>query len=309
MNTDLIINNNTDLFKIIHDYLENNSSLNFNKVEYSNELQKISICFKGAIYKSSISSNTMKAFLQLQDAIYSLYSIYMYGEKRRLNIDTRRALELNVIVEEGSSKYFIDLAKITEALCDRIKASTEKELTRFLIIASVTILAITLGSKVLDHKTEIDRMNQYSNTLTGVQKNTAEAISEVLQSQQSFYRIISSQNFETLEINNQLLTQDELIDMVKIERVKYPIESKIYSGKYKITAVHFDNDANKLDIICDNELIIKGVNILEGIISADNYQWFKDSASGKEVEMTVIAAVKNGEIIASYLHDFSIPKN
>jgi hypothetical protein len=187
---------------------------------------------------------------------------------------------------------------------------TGKELAGVTAAVCITFLASSLGSKVIDHRAEIERFRQTSSTLTGVQKNTAEAMIEAMEAQQSFYRLTSTQPFDSLEINGELFTKEDLREMVKVTRERHPIEQKIYSGNFKITDIHLGDETIYLDIVgAETGLAIKYVNLLKGIISENDYQWFKDSADGREVEMTIVATEKNGEIIASFLQSFSIPEN
>jgi hypothetical protein len=310
MATALTIRNNDNLLEIVHSFLSDNDFFKGKTVKISDKLKNISIHFTGPTYNSSIPSSAMRAFLELQDSIYAIYSEYAYSEKKRLSAVIRHELELDVIVKEGSSLFEVRLNKITDAIAKRIKAMTGKELAGVTAAVCLTFLVSTLGSKAIDHKAEIEKLKELRATLTGVQKNTADAMIEAMESQQSFYRITSSQSFEALEINGQPFTQEELREMVKTQRVQHPIETKVYSGKYRITDIHLGDDTVYLDVIgITGGTVVKNVNLLKGIISANDYQWFKDSTAGLEVDMTIVATEKNGEIIASFLQSFSIPNN
>jgi len=310
LETALTISKNENLLEIVYSLLSDNDFFKDKSVKVSDDLKKISIHFTGSAFNSSVPSRAMRAFLELQDAIYAIYSVYAYGEKRRLSADIRNELEFDVIVKEGSSLFEVKLGKIEEAIAKRIKAMTGKELAGVIAIICLTFLVATLGSKAIDHKAEIEKLQELRSTLTDVQKNTADAMIEAMESQQSFYRITSSQNFDSLEINGQTFTQEELREMVKIKRVRHPIETKMYSGKYRITDIHLGTDTVYLDVVGTVEgTVVKNVNLLKGIISANDYQWFKDSTAGLEVEMTIVATEKNGEIIAAFLQSFSIPQN
>lgn len=185
---------------------------------------------------------------------------------------------------------------------------TGKELAGVTVAICLTFLASSFGSKHLDHKAEIEKLKELRTTLTDIQKNTANAMIEAMESQQSFYRITSSQVFDFLEINGEPFTQEELKGMARVQRVRHPIETKIYSGRYKVTDIHLGNDAVHLDVAgIKTGKVIRDINLLVGIINENDYQWFKDSANGQEVEMTIVATEKNGEIIAAFLQRFSIP--
>jgi hypothetical protein len=304
----LSIESGDDLYTQLIKYLSDESFLEGKALNLPNELKKISIHITGSAFNSSVPSRAMRAFLELQDAIWSMYSIYVYGEKRRLASSVRSALEIDVIVQEGSSWYEVPLENISKAISERVKTMTGKELAGVTAAACLAVLAATFGSKAIDHKTEIEKLKEMRQTTTDVQQNTADALVKAMESQQSFYRIISSQSYDTLEINGELFTHEELREMVKVSRTKYPIEQKIYSGKYRITDIHIGEETIYLDVIGSGTgKVIKNVNLLKGIISENDYQWFKDSADGQEVDMTIVATEKNSEIIASFLQTFSIP--
>jgi len=310
MATALTIGNNDNLLEIVHSFLSDNDFFKGKTVKISDELKKLTIHVSGPAFNSSMPSRAMRAFLELQDAIYAIYSAYAYGEKRRLSAVIKNELELDVIVKEGTSLFELNLDKITDAFAKRIKTMTGKELAGLIAAICLTFLLATLGSKAIDHKAEIEKIRELRTTLTDVQKNTADAMIEAMEAQQSFYRATSYQDFDTLEINGQPFTQEELREMVKTPRVQHPIETKIYSGKYRITDIHLGDDTVYLDVIgTAGGTVVRNINLLKGVISANDYQWFKDSAAGLEVEMTIVATEKNGEIISSFLQSFSIPKN
>jgi hypothetical protein len=245
-----------NLLKTIYDFLENDNCLNDKSIEISDELKKLSLEYKGKLYNSSMPIRAMRSFIELQDTIYGIFSLYAYGEKKKLSFEMRRELEMDVIVKGGSSRYNIDLGKIIKAFAERIKKMTGRELAGVTAAACVTFLASTLGSKAINHKAELDRLSQMSETLTGVQKITADAMIDALNSQQSFYRVISKQDFDALEINGQSFTQGELAEMVKIERPRHPIENKIYSGKFKITDIHLGDGTIYFDVVGSTDGIV-----------------------------------------------------
>ncbi|MDR1176012.1 MAG: hypothetical protein LBK83_11155, partial [Treponema sp.] len=123
----LTIRNTEVLFSTVLGFLSDENILK-NGVTISKPLKKITIHFTGSAYKSSMPTRTMRSFIELQDAIYSIYSMYAYGDKKRLPAEIRHDLELDVIVREGSSWYDVPLEKIVSAVSERIKAMTGKEL-------------------------------------------------------------------------------------------------------------------------------------------------------------------------------------
>jgi len=250
----------------------------------------------------------MRSFLGLQDTLYEMASIHAYGERARLPPDMRSELGIDVIVSKGSSFYTVNIDQIAKAIAARIKKMTGKEVAGAIAMVCATFLLATLGLRIVDHRAEIERLKLTSAAIAEVQKNTADAMIAALQSQQSFYRMTSRQGFDSLKINGQMFTREELRDIVKTERRRHAVETKVHSGKFMVTDIHFEDDAIYLNIVRPSDgLAMRYVNLLADTMSRNDYQWFKDSASRLEVEMTIVATVKNGEIIASYLQSFSLP--
>ena len=297
-----------NILDTIHSFLSGEDFFENKKIEISDDLKKLIIQYKGEAYKSSISTGVMRSFIRLQASINDIFSIYAYGENKKIPTEILERLEINVLVSDGSSRYHINIEKISEAISDRIRRMTGKELAGIIAALCATFLLSTLSLRAIDHRAEIERMRQTNAMVTDIQRNTAEAMIAAMQSQQSFYRITSRQGFDTLEIDGQPFTHKELKEIVRTERPRHPVESKVFSGKFRITDIHFGDDGNFIDVVsASEEYAVKNVNMLIEIMGTDNYQWFKDSASGNEVEMTIVATVKNGEIIASYLQSFSLP--
>jgi ASC-1-like (ASCH) protein len=294
--SDILTLTSDNLLNTIYNFLENDRYLENKSIEISDELKKLSIKYTGAIYNSNMPIRAMRSFIELQDTIYRIFSLYAYGEKKRLSLEMRHELEMDVIVKEGSSIYDIDIEKIIEAFSDRIRKMTGKELAGVTAAICITILASTLGSKAINHKVELNKLDQMKNMITDVQKNTVNAMIDALNTQQSFYRIISKQDFDKLEINGQSFTQDELAELVKTEKQRHPIENRIYSGKFRITDIHLGDDTIFLDVIrSSDKMAIRYVNLLGEIITTNDYKWFKDFSSGLEVEMTIVAREKMGK--------------
>ena len=61
----------------------------------------------GEQFHSSISTTVMKSILKLQESIYRQYSLFVYGDIRRLSTEEKGMLELYVKVENGSSIFEI----------------------------------------------------------------------------------------------------------------------------------------------------------------------------------------------------------
>jgi len=312
-----IVIDKQNILDTIHAFLSESDFFEDKEIVISDDLKKLAIAYDGKAFNSSIPTGVMRSFLGLQESIHEIYSLHAYGEKRKLPPETKKELEIVVVVEEGSSLYNIDIGSIIDAVANRVGAMTGAEFIGTAAALCVTFLISTLGSKAMNHraerdrvKAELERKRLESDSLTAVQKNTADAIISATQQQQSFYRATLQQGFEKLSINGEAFAHEDLREMISAEKRRHPVESKIYAGRFRITAVRFGDNGNFLDATgISGGHTLRNVSVLVDIMGADNFRWVKDSASGLEVEMTVVATVKNGEIIASFLQSFSLPQN
>jgi len=165
--------------------------------------------------------------------------------------------------------------------------------------------AMVVGGKYIDAKKEIALIEAQGKVLSDVQKNTIYAIEKIQTGGKDFDRELAKQEFDSLEINEQKITQGDLQQWAKTPREKKPLETKIYRDRFIITDVHFEHDTTYIDVKnAQDEKVIKYVNILAELVSEDDYQWFKDSANRQPIDMTIVSTEKQGKIMAAYLQSF-----
>lgn len=302
----LTICNNADVIDLVHRAINDASFFENKQIEIDKSFEKLIIHLHGDDFDSSITTGLMKGILALQDSLYGTYSRSVYGEYRRLTQEEKKSIELCVRIDPGSSMFSIDLDKITNAMAERIRRMTGKEILGTIAIVAV---AVTLGlgtAKYIDSKTEIEKLRIHSDTITEVQKNTNVVLIGALESQSAFFRAVSKQNFDELNISGEDFSKAEVNEITKVTRERRPISTKLYSDDYLITDIHFENDAIYLDVVgTENKKVIKHVNIFKEHISTDDYQWFKDSTNQQAIKMSISATEKNNEIIAASLVSFS----
>lgn len=275
------------------------------KVVFSESLGGIKIHIDGNPFDSTITSGIMRGIISLQNAVYEAYSIYNYGAVKRLTDEERRMLEIRVRVEPGSSWFEIFIKDIANAAGDRVRKMTSKEFIGTLVtVAIIAAVSVNIG-KNIDSKTEIARLVEQNKIITGVQNETNKVAIAALEAQASFYRSISKQDYTTLEINNEAVTQKEIYEITKVTREVRPLEQVVYKDQFIITDIHFEKDTIYLDVISkDSNKIIKYVNIFKEIVSEDDYKWFKDSTNREPINMTIVATEKKGETIGAFLQSF-----
>jgi acetolactate synthase regulatory subunit len=302
---ELIITNYDQMVPYFKHLTEDVNWFDDKEIKFGESLGGIKIHMEGKPFDSSITSGMMRAILSLQDAVYDSYSLYCYGTIKRLSDEERRMLELRIRIEQGSSIFEIFIEEVAKAAGDRIRAMTAKQVIG--TIATVAIIAaVSINvSKEIDSKREIARLTAQNKLVTDVQKITNEAALSVLESQSTFYRSLSKQDYNTLDVNDKPVSKVEVSEITKVTREKRPIEQQIYKDQFVITDIHFSDDTIYLDVTSPSTgKTIKYVNIFKDIVSEDDYQWFKDSTNRQPIDMTIVATEKKGEIIGAFLQSF-----
>lgn len=102
--------------------------------------------FAGPDFQSSVPTRIMPPLLEAQREIHRLFAQLRYGQQnlKKLTLDDRDRLELNVIVGGGSSQYKTNLA---EVLTEISKAAIAKMESKHILI-TVLGIALTWGSTI-----------------------------------------------------------------------------------------------------------------------------------------------------------------
>ena len=135
---------------------------------------------------------------------------------------------------------------------------TSKEIIKIVKILALATGVCVLGEKCIDAKKEIALIEAQGKVLSDVQKNTIYAIEKIQTGGKDFDRELAKQEFDSLEINEQKITQGDLQQWAKTPREKKPLETKIYQDRFIITDVHFEHDTTYIDVKnAQDEKVIK----------------------------------------------------
>lgn len=257
----------------------------------------------GEQFHSSISTTVMKSILKLQESIYRQYSLFVYGDIRRLSTEEKGMLELYVKVENGSSIFEIIPKEIIKAISKKVETMTSREMIASIAAVAIAATFYVSTQKIIDGKQKIKELEIQSQTFTDIQKNTAEAQIEMIKAQTEFYREVSKQeNVSKIEINGEEITTSEIKEITKSPRTKYEIISEQITDRFKVTDIHIEDNFVFIDIISNTGFIIKKVQLVEGLVDKDDYQMLKDSTERKFMDMNILVQKKNDTIISAILN-------
>lgn len=251
----------------------------------------------------------MRSILKLQDGVYRQYSIYKYGNIVRLSPEERAMLELYVKVDVGSSWLEIDLKPIVETIAEKIKKMNTKQFLAGVAIVSIATTICVVTSKAMDHKRKIKELEIQSETMTKIQRTTAQAQIESIKATAEFYKEIAKQTGTSeIEINNEKIDTTTIKQITSSPREKKENSQEVVSNSFKVTDIHIHDryeDSSKdisLDIISKDGIVYKNVNVLEGLIDKDDYQMLKDSTNKKFMNMKIVVTKHGDEIVGVFLN-------
>lgn len=280
-----------------------------NTFEFADNIPGIKLHIKGERFDSTMSTTLMRSILKLQEGVYRQYSIYKYGEIRRLSPEEYAMLEIYAKVDPGSSWIELIPQPIINAVAEKVGNMTSGQI--LIGVASVAIASTicVVTSKVLDHKKKIKELEVQKETLTGLQKTTIEAQIEMVKAQTQFYKEIAKQTGTSeIEINNEKIDAAAIKQITTSPREKKENSQEVVSNSFKVTDIHIHDryeDSAKdisLDIISKDGIVYKDVSILEGLIDKDDYQMLKDSTNKKFMNMKIVITKHGDEIIGAFLN-------
>lgn len=163
MMNEIVINSESDVYELLEKLSDksfdvttlNNLNLDFNGWPI------LQVRMVGQQFNSSITAPIMKAFLELQTSLYRSFATVKYGipNPAKLSKDEKQMLELIVKVEEGSSKYKIDLQQLFENTCKNL---VDKMEPKHILIAVLSIAVLYFGDSAyknyLDNRKEIRQL-------------------------------------------------------------------------------------------------------------------------------------------------------
>lgn len=274
-----------------------------NRFILDEDIPGIQLHITGNQFHSSMSTTVMRSILKLQDAIYHQYSLLMYGEIRRLSQEEKDMLEIYAKVENGSSIFEIIPKEIIKSISKRVENMSSKEIIASIAAVAVAATLYVSTTKIIDSRAKIKELEIQSQMLTDVQKTTAQAQIEMVKAQTEFYKEIVKQGGATkIEINGEEIQVDEVKNITTSPRVRYEIVSEQITDDFKVTDIHIEESCVYIDIVSNTGLVIKKVQLLEGLVDKDDYKMLKDSTERKFMNMNILISKKNDNIISSILN-------
>lgn len=110
----------------------------------------------GDIYKSTITPDLMKGFLELQTAINKSYALARYSaSSRNLKDVDRDELQLILHVKDGSSEFYAKLLEQIDKIGDAFMQMESKDKVKTILVIGLFVLSSLSYNSYLDNKVEL----------------------------------------------------------------------------------------------------------------------------------------------------------
>lgn len=300
----IAINGYEDLHRALKQSFASEDFIRSNDFSLGDTFRNITIHLKGDGYESTINSNLMRGLLNLQQTIYKLYSIQVYGSIQRLSLAEKKALELSIKVHEGSSILDVLFEKVLEVF---------QKLSPRQILAGVSILTLgyvisSIGTTFLDNQKELEISRIEVAEDEGNRKALIDTFQMAFEAQKQFKSTLAAESFQSLAINGLPVTLTDLQIQTTQIRTRKPVEEFLLTGDFKITRIDIESDGTFIDVIkVDSNQKIAHVNVFAEKLSAGEYQWMKDAVhegTGKPVKMSIATVMKGGIVTNAMLVSF-----
>lgn len=224
--------------------------------------ENFTIHLSGEKFHNSITPTVMKGFLSLQTALYKSYCIARYQDANpnRLTQEERKALELSIIVDEGSSNFILDVdewvSKILELIGEKMSS---KQIFALILISTILYFGnsafttwIEKEKNIKIKELESDDAFKSLKILAENHKHALEVIQdmarnnpqarEILQISQQAKRDIlkSTRDADTVTINNAIEISGEAAELLAKE-TKEDWQSARLDGYYRLLSVDSSN--------------------------------------------------------------------
>lgn len=148
----MVISNDNEALNLLEMILD---GIPIPKVEFKN-WPKFEMNVKGDIYKSTITPNLMKGFLELQTAINKSYALARYSaSSRNLKDSDREELQLLLQVKDGSSDFFAKLYEQIDKIGDAFMSMDSKDKLKAMLIIGLFVVGGISYNSYLDNKVEL----------------------------------------------------------------------------------------------------------------------------------------------------------
>ncbi|KJZ47622.1 hypothetical protein [Pseudomonas fluorescens] len=266
----LVISNDSEALDLLERILDGEAKLP--EIEFKN-WPRFEMKVEGDIYKSTITPDLMKGFLELQTAINKSYALARYSaSSRNLKDADREELQLVLQVKDGSSEFFAKLIEQIDKIGDAFMQMESKDKVKTILIIGLFVLGGISYNSYLDNKVQLRTLdvqaitheadrNERLETLRMVAKQNSpesERANVVYSKAVEQYPEVKSMEGYVAQAYDKLLSGTKDADSVKIQGRKLPgaavneISSSkrqasigdVVTGVYKILGVDHSVDAH-----------------------------------------------------------------
>jgi hypothetical protein len=275
MDNKLKISNLDDAIEKMIKILDGDIDIVGKEVEIDDSLLHLTIKLDGEFEDFTITPNLMQSFLRIQDTIYEIYSLSKYGEKRRLSAEEKQALQFKVRISKGSLLYDIAMDFLTSVMGNMTGTET---LIGIGIVAAAALAGFlgSRGMKLKEERIKSEERKESEKTQADAHVRQSEIAKEmvasVVEGMSGAARKILKEPASSLEVNGEKVEFETVSELVSVPRKRRPTEQIVYTGEFKITDIHIDEDEGTF-IDAEHKgsgRHIKNINILADFISQDN---------------------------------------
>ncbi|MDW5376410.1 hypothetical protein R6258_05705 [Halomonas sp. HP20-15] len=155
-NYEIVIRSEQEAYDILH--MASTGALPENVEIHFDGWPQLEIIVRGDRYQGTITPSIMKGFIEFQTAIYRTFALARYNSVNinKLTREEKEALELYIKVEEGCSRFTIDVQALMERLVDRIGDKvTPKSLVTIALIVAVGYFGASMTRSYLEERRQV----------------------------------------------------------------------------------------------------------------------------------------------------------
>ena len=288
------------------------------EVEFSN-WPLVEVKLIGKQFDSSITTEVMKGFIDLQDNLQRTYAKLAYnGNVHRLTKTDKERLQVVVKVEKGSANNTIDL----QETANQIINGAMKNMTPDQVFATV-VIAMILYAGYASFKHYVNKQTEQKGLETTVEMSKEETkrveiiqniaatdsrIKEIQGDAEEHHNTMlkSISGADRVEISGMEFTGSELKDIVRATRSKST--EKRVDGIFKVDLFDATNsDAFRVHVRNDEEKLEFRATVSKEIVTADQNLLLQHIRERKPISLRINTKQVQGEITSALIVGISSP--
>ncbi|WP_265524146.1 hypothetical protein [Providencia rustigianii] len=240
----------------------------------------------GKKFQGSITPSVMKGFMEMQSQINKAYASFKYGDpEKRLSNEDKAAIEIVVVVDEGSSILNIDLNGFLDTIS---KVAIEKMTPQDIVITTLGVALVWGGTNVFKKYLETRRETRSEEIKKESEKQHLETL-----------EFMSEQETARLEIIQNIINQKPVIK----QQQEYAEESKaeLVKSLAKADTVDFAGVEIKQNVMKDLAVNARRKAIdtrIDGV-----YMVEKVDATDPDVFKVTVRSTHTDEVISCIVQD------